>query len=345
MKMNWNDLSKYRNQLYGISMIWIIVFHVWQTFHKKLSFSWTAVNIVKNGNLGVDFFLFLSGISMYYAIRKYVNEDGSIRVLDFYKKRLSKILTVYVLFCIPYLVLNHLIVTYDVSLFLQQLFFQKKDVSSFWFLLGISICYLLYPAFYKCFVNHKKWLVYGFIVLYIAGLFLLCTYHRAFYMRYEILFSRIPAFAAGAICGEKVFRKKEMNPYGLLGVLGLLVSKGPVFFVLELMPFYAEYEKIFIRLYGSVLGICAIFFLLMLLKYIEQTKLFDFIGFLGTFTLEAYVFHIAYRVVLLNHLKISVKSFTEIGIFLIFYTVTSFVFGYLLSLVLKKIKIGKKRGE
>ena len=78
---------------------------------------------------------------------------------------------------------------------------------------------------------------------------------------------------------------------------------------------------------------------------IEQTKLFDFIGFLGTFTLEAYVFHIAYRVVLLNHLKISVKSFTEIGIFLIFYTVTSFVFGYLLSLVLKKIKIGKKRGE
>lgn len=342
MKLNWNDLSKYRNQLYGIAMLWIIVFHVWETFQKKMTFNWTISFIVKNGNIGVDLFLFLSGISMYYAIRKYVKEDGSIRVWDFYKKRISKILKVYLLFCVPYLVINHLIVKYDVSMFMQQLLFQRKNVSSFWFLLGITICYLLYPALYKCIAKGKKGYIYGFIALYIAGLFLLCTYHREYYMRYEILFSRIPVFAAGALCGEKVYKKEEVNPYGLFTAVLLLLSRGPVFFVLQMLPFYSSYERIFRRLHGGVLGVCAIFFLIMLLKYIEQTKLSKFLGFLGTFTLEVYVLHIAYRVVLLNYLNIKVVSYKETFLFLIFYTVTSFVLGYFLSLGLNKIKLKGK---
>lgn len=342
MKLNWNDLSKYRNQLYGIAMVWIVIFHVWETFPKKMTFNWTISFIVKNGNIGVDLFLFLSGISMYYAIQKYVNEEGSIRVLDFYKKRISKILKVYLLFCVPYFILRYFIMDVDVSMFLQQVFFYRKNVSSFWFLLGIVICYLLYPAVYQCMRKHKKSYIYGFLVLYIAGLFLLCTYCNKLYMHYEILLSRIPVFVVGSLFGEKVYKKEQINPYGTLTAVLLLLSRGPVFFVLQCLPFYDMYQRIFRRLHGGLLGVCAIFLLIILLKYIEETKLFRFIGFLGTFTLEAYVFHIAYRVILLDYLKLNVVSYTDTLLFLIFYTVTSFGLAYLMSIGLNKVKLKKK---
>ena len=345
MKLNWNDLSKYRNQLYGISMLWIIVFHVWETFQKKMSFNWTLSFIVKNGNIGVDLFLFLSGISMYYAIQKYVKEDGHIRLLEFYKKRISKILKVYVMFCVPYFVLKYFVLSYDFHMFMQQLLFQRKSVSSFWFLLGICVCYMLYPILYRWMSNGKKRRIYIFLIVYVIGLFLMCTFVNKYYMRYEILFSRIPVFVVGSLCGEKVFQKKDVSLQWLWAVPAFLLSKGPVFFLLKQVPFLATYERIFKRLHGGLLGISAVFFLIMLLKYVEETKLFRLLGFMGTFTLEVYVFHIAYRVILLEHLKISVVSYTEVFIFMILYTVSSFVFGYYLSKVLNRFQIGRKREE
>ncbi|BCZ26302.1 hypothetical protein EUBC25_03890 [Claveliimonas bilis] len=67
--MYWGDLSKYRNQLYGLSILWIMIFHVYETFQNQLSFNWISSVIFLNGYIGVDVFLFLSGISMRYAMK------------------------------------------------------------------------------------------------------------------------------------------------------------------------------------------------------------------------------------------------------------------------------------
>lgn len=147
-KMNWNELSKFRSQIYGIAMVWIVIYHVWESYPEQMTFPWTLSEIVSYGNIGVDIFLFLSGISMYFAVQKEIRDGGFLCIRKFYYKRISKIAIVYVLFCVPYFVFMHLIWNYDLSLFLKQLFFCREKISSFWFLLCIVVCYLLYPFIY-----------------------------------------------------------------------------------------------------------------------------------------------------------------------------------------------------
>ena len=191
-------------------------------------------------------------------------------------------------------------------------------------------------------VCNRKRYIYMVLLTYIIGLFCMATLQYNLYDRFEILLSRIPVFILGSICGEKVYRKDEMNAKNILVATILLLSKGPILAFLRVIPFYNMYSIIINRLYGSLLGICTIIFLILILKYIEELKVFKLLGFLGTFTLETYVFHIAYRYILLYVMKLPVESYVSILLFLIFYSITSFVFGYLLNRILNcKIKKDK----
>lgn len=337
MQMNWNEISKHRNQLYGISMLWIVVFHVWESFKGKMSFNWTLSWIVRSGNLGVDLFLVLSGVSMYYAIQKNIDTTGKIRVVEFYKKRIEKIVKVYLVFCVPYFIVKYLVLNDQMDEFWKQLFFcREKGISSFWFLLCIVICYLIYPLLYKGLKKNRYliWCVY-FIWLILA--FLLCKYQNDGYRRIEIMFARIPAFLLGTIFGKRIYEKESMNPYFIIGALLFLVSKGPLFFVIEKLAIGKEYISLIGRLHGNWLGFCTIIGLILVLNYLEKTKLYQFLGFLGTFTLEVYVFHVAYRNILLEEIKIKPVSYSSLFLFLIIFTVSSFVLGYLLQKILNKI--------
>ena len=94
--MHWGDLSKYRSQIYALSILWIVVFHVLETFSDKFQFNWLFAIVFNNGNTGVDIFLFLSGISMFYSMRKYETLNRK-NLADFYKRRFGKILKVYII--------------------------------------------------------------------------------------------------------------------------------------------------------------------------------------------------------------------------------------------------------
>ena len=62
--MNWNDLSRYRAPLMGFAMIIVMLFHV------PLSRSDAFYGLMRCGNNGVDMFLFLSGIGLWYSWTK-----------------------------------------------------------------------------------------------------------------------------------------------------------------------------------------------------------------------------------------------------------------------------------
>ena len=340
MKINWSDLSKYRNQLYGLAMFWIVIFHVWEEFKDIFPNGNSLVSIIKNGNLGVEIFLFLSGISKYFAIQKYVEPTGRIRVGEFLKKRTAGIVKVYFVFCVPFYVLAYLVLKWNPKLFLQQVFFCRKGVSSFWFLLCIVICYCIYPYIYQLIKKSKINRIGAGLVLYIAGLILLCAFANDYYLKYEILLSRFPVFIAGAVCGKKVYEKSEMDVRWLVISILIVISKAPVLAVLRrILPFFSEYSTVVNRLYGAVIGVSTIICLTALLKYLENTKIYDLFGFLGTFTLETYVTHVAYRYLLLRmfeFLQIRIDSLKEVLVLLILYSITSFVWGYILSVVLNK---------
>ena len=57
------SISKYRTSLMGLSMIWVMLFH--------LPISLSFFNPIKSiGYLGVDIFLFLSSYGLYYGFKK-----------------------------------------------------------------------------------------------------------------------------------------------------------------------------------------------------------------------------------------------------------------------------------
>ena len=83
-KLRLEAISEYRSEIYGISIFWILLFHMRE--HTKFEiFDGIPVlhylqEVVKRGNMGVDVFLFISGICLYFSFVK--NQD----ILAFMKK-------------------------------------------------------------------------------------------------------------------------------------------------------------------------------------------------------------------------------------------------------------------
>ena len=75
----WTDVSRYRGELMGAAILFIILFHI------PLPRSDTFFGLHRCGNIGVDMFLFLSGVGLWYSWVK--NPSTS----HFYKRRLLRI--------------------------------------------------------------------------------------------------------------------------------------------------------------------------------------------------------------------------------------------------------------
>ena len=84
-KRKWDlyDISSARNILFGFATLIIMLFHSSIRIPRRFPF---LRFMKKTGNLGVDIFLFLSAIGLYFSFSK--NE----RVIDFYKRRMLRIL-------------------------------------------------------------------------------------------------------------------------------------------------------------------------------------------------------------------------------------------------------------
>lgn len=80
MTFDFSDFSKYRTQLMGISILLIMMFHV---------------GFFKCGYIGVEFFLLISAIGLFFSLSK------DQRLIPFYKKRLIRILPAYFIVAIP----------------------------------------------------------------------------------------------------------------------------------------------------------------------------------------------------------------------------------------------------
>lgn len=86
--MELSLLSKYRSALMGLATALVIIFHglsVWDYYGATLP---AVARLCRGflGSVGVDIFLFLSGIGVFFAI-----ENGT-STMRFYKKRLVRLL-------------------------------------------------------------------------------------------------------------------------------------------------------------------------------------------------------------------------------------------------------------
>ena len=78
--IDWGCLSRHRGQLMGVSILFIVLFHI------GLPRTDAFFGLKRMGNVGVDLFFFLSGIGLWYAWCK------RPETWHFYQRRLLRIL-------------------------------------------------------------------------------------------------------------------------------------------------------------------------------------------------------------------------------------------------------------
>ena len=88
---NLNVISQERSGVFGLAILWIML------FHSSLRFDWPPLHLIKaTGYCGVDVFLFLSGIGLYYSM------ENDPSPAHFYKKRALRVLLPYAVVAVFY---------------------------------------------------------------------------------------------------------------------------------------------------------------------------------------------------------------------------------------------------
>ena len=59
-----SDISRYRGELMGLAMLFVMLFHVWMPKSNPM------YGFVRCGNVGVDIFLLLSGVGLWFSWTK-----------------------------------------------------------------------------------------------------------------------------------------------------------------------------------------------------------------------------------------------------------------------------------
>lgn len=288
--MNRQRLLAYRNSIYGFCAVWILVFHIYR--NTGLPTIPIISNVLRLGNLGVDIFLFLSGVCLCLSAARH--RYSGKQWLEFFRRRAFRVLLPYLIVAIPFFcwaaVCEHSGgLVRRAALFFSDLFyisFFLKGSQTIWFVFGIMLCYLLFPLLYRWTVKagfaQKLFLLLGVLLFAFAASFL------PYLQNLEIVWARLPIFVLGVYYGTSQRQEeKEQEPSvplcaaALLTILllGWVVSS-------DLIPSHTD---TWLLLRWLVYIPVALAFLFLASHFGQKSKV---LTWLGGLSLEIYIVHI-----------------------------------------------------
>ena len=285
-----HDLSRFRGPLMGIAMLVVMMFHVGFARHDTF---WFCVN--RCGNVGVDMFLFLSGIGLWYAWTKAPSLGGEwARLPLFYRRRFQRIYPAWLLlsslYYIPLYMEGKFSLWQTIGNILIGWRLWSGFVDEFWFIPMILVFYLVAP-FYMMLIRRQR--VWSWLPVVAMVFCVLLQYWKPLNMtlgHLEILFSRVPIFLLGINAGQWVKEDRQLpaDAFWLL-LLVFIMSLGVcVNFEDGLrgrFPLFLE------RMVYIPLSISA---MLLLCKALSHAPAWVAKGlsFVGTVSLELYLVHV-----------------------------------------------------
>ena len=296
-----NLISKYRASLMGAAILMILFCHldVAQT-HNQIKVSAMA-NRLHYLTVGVEIFFFLSGFGLYYSYTR-----RKPKYCDFEKRRLIRILPLYFAAAgITYLISDIFIQEMTISKFFRDLLFISYitgDSTRYWYILAIIVYYLLFPLLFRFIHKGEKgllkvvmfsvfwWTAVGFGSLYspIVG-------------QFRMSISRLPIFMFGIYCGKLSVEKKEIKTWiiaavTVIGYLLIILQKiGKLSFIPSVIYYYPV---------RAFFGLSIIITLISMFKFSEKhfaeisRLLIKVLNWLGGLTLECYLFHQSFMILL-----------------------------------------------
>ena len=194
-------LSKYRAELMGVMILWIVWFH--SDMHSHTPF----IEYIKELGYGaVDVFFLVSGIGVYFSLSRNT-------VTKYVKNRLLRILPVWWSYLLVCVILGETL--YDSKMSLREImgfftftgFWQGFEHQGNWYVYVIMFFYLLAPLFYFLIKEGGKYR--GLLIL---GTIVIITF--SFFHNYDMLraFTRLPDFVIGMCIAHRGGRKlKRIN--------------------------------------------------------------------------------------------------------------------------------------
>lgn len=254
----------------GISALWIITSHmVW-----KIPILESIENI---GFIGVDIFLYLSGIGLVFSIEK----SHSYKV--FFKNR-SKLLIRFLPFCFFFILLNELFFKSfnysfcDYLALITTIGFWKETVFLEWYTPSIIFLYCLFPILYHIIKNYNENIL---LLLSIIAAVIITLYNYDYQPKY-MLYSRFPIFISGIIIGKKIYFKEKSDR----SIFLLLLSGIAMCFLFH----YYNHNNIFFFLRNSMFTPLLLILIISILKKTDIHVL-KFLYFCGKMSYEIFLGH------------------------------------------------------
>lgn len=287
LKNSYSLLSIYRTELMGVAIMWVYFFHSGIHFNGSLA----VLNYVKKtGFGGVDIFLFLSGLGLYFSLQK------KEKLSAFFKKRLIRIIPTY--WAIISLFSLYLFISkgmlFSTFLFeLSTIGFWINKGSFDWYVPSILALYFIFPFFFSAFEKNNKVVI---LVLTILFAIVISIAAIALNLNYLLIFTtRIPVFFIGAFYANMIDAKKmPSNAINYFNLALVTLGFGVLFFIAKTFSVkdvwaYGLFWYPFAFIAPSISML-----LVKVISWMATTKfglLIRFFRYCGKYSLEIYLLH------------------------------------------------------
>ena len=284
------NISRFRAEQMGAAMLFVILFHV------ALDRGDPFYGLRRCGNVGVDIFLFLSGVGLWFSWVKTPD------VRRFYRRRLLRIvptwLVVSTAFYLPdYLgarrfsrsivdLIGDITINWD---------FWLHDELTFWYVPAIMALYLVAPWYMRLVQNRPiyRWLPLLMVVWCVMVQWVLPIHHAVGHL--EIFWSRVPIFFIGINFGELVRTRRQLPGESVwLLLLTFLMTFGTCLYLEQVrhghFPLFVE------RMLYIPFTVCTVLVMNRIFRRTPQWVNSAF-RFVGALSLEAYLIHIHFVLV------------------------------------------------
>lgn len=264
---NIRDISVYRSELMGWSVLWIMMLHF--TFNQIAPLGFVA----QYGFAGVDIFMLVSGLGLYYSLSKRKT------ILLFYKKRLLRIFpTYYVLGFVSSLLFCHDTI-FEYLFRYSTIGFWTGGIYWEWYIPSIIMLYLISPFLKNMFDRRMIMILFVLCISILIIAYLLIDKGHIIDRTHFFFLYRIPEFIFGMTCSHWIKNNVSSKYF-----IAFLVAGIPFFVVL-----FPYHHQIYNYKYFSLLFLLPFFTFVFILISKNIKWLNPIMRKIGDSSLEIYL--------------------------------------------------------
>ena len=284
------NISRFRAEQMGAAMLFVILFHV------ALDRGDPFYGLRRCGNVGVDIFLFLSGVGLWFSWVKTPD------VLRFYRRRLLRIVPTWIVVATAFYLpdylgarrFSHSIVDLIGDITINWGFWLHDELT-FWYVPAIMALYLAAPWYMRLIQSRPvyRWLPLLMVIWCVMVQWVLPIHHAVGHI--EIFWSRVPIFFIGINFGEMVRTRRQLPSEAVwLLLVTFLMTFGTCLYLEQVR--HGQFPLFVERMLYIPFTVCTVLVMNRIFRRTPQWVNRSF-RLVGALSLEAYLIHIHFVLV------------------------------------------------